>query len=822
MSVIAASDPELLEPQQIQRRTPQEIDPQEVERRTQEWGQKLFDLMESVGEVSLFTAKGLYGALMDWAMKDEQFKVHLFRFVDVLPTLRSSGEISRHLKEYLDNDQVKLSPALRTALKATGFAGGLLGGSIKGQVTNMARMFMLGDAPKEIVSILNKLREEGAGFTLDVLGEAVVSEKEAEEYAARYMNLLELLGQETAKWDKPARSDVTPEGEVPRLNVSVKISAFYSQIQATDFEGAIVKLSERLRPILRRAKELGAFINFDMESYAVKELTLELFKRIFAETEFASGPACGLAMQAYLKDCERDLHGIVEWARAYHRRVTVRLVKGAYWDYETVIARQRRWPVPVFEHKPETDANFEKLSSYLLANSDIVSPALASHNVRSLAHVLAQAEAMGLDMRSFEFQVLYGMGDSIRKALLQAGCRVRVYCPVGELLPGMAYLVRRLLENTSNEGFIAQKFARGASREALLRNPAELPADTTGASPVPAEPQTVGLPEFKNEPPTDFTLSTEREKLGAALKEVRASFGRRHPLVIGGKPVLTENWAASLNPANQKEIIGHSARGCVADAEAALEAARSAQAKWGRTSAEERGRMLTKLGDLLRRDKSVITALMVFEAGKTWSESDADVAEAIDFCNFNGAAARELGRPKADANCARGIELPGMVAARSRGSDSAVEFSAGDPDRDDERGGGDGKYGHLEAVGADGGAGGEDGGPGDGSGFPRRGDQPADRAGLADRSAPGGASGSKLYRVHGFDGGRPGNLGNGGANARGAGGVEAGDLRDGGQERGDHRQRRGSGRGGGGQCAVGVRVCGAKVQRVVAIDCVAG
>lgn len=612
-----------------------------------QWGDRLFTLMDEAGAPSLFTAKGLYGALMDWAMKDEQFKVQLFRFVDVLPTLQSSGEISRHLTEYLDNDAVNLNPALRTALKAASLAGGLLGGGIKSQVAGMARMFMLGSDPKEIVSILKKLGEEGTAFTVDVLGEAVVSEKEADEFAARYLELMTLLARETAKWKTPCKSDLTPRGEVPRLNISLKLSAFYSQIHATDPDTAIERLSARLRPVLRRAKEIGAFVCVDMESYALKDLTLRLFKTIFAEAEFADGPPCGLAMQAYLRDCEGDLRDLVSWARAQRRRITIRLVKGAYWDYETVIARQRGWPIPTFERKAESDLNYERLSVYLLENEDAVSAAFASHNIRSLAHVIAQAERLGLDRRAFETQVLYGMADTIKHALLGAGCRVRAYCPVGDLLPGMAYLVRRLLENTSNEGFLANKFARGATRDALLRNPADALREAEAKpSPAPAEPMTVGAPNFSNEPPVDFTMAAERDRVVAALRELRASMGRRHPLIIGGRRVETQAWAASLNPANQEEVIGYSARATVTEAEAALAAARSAQPAWARTPAEQRARLFDQLGELMHARKASLTALLILEAGKNWSEADGDVAEAVDFCHFNAAVMRDLGRPK--------------------------------------------------------------------------------------------------------------------------------------------------------------------------------
>ncbi len=332
--------------------------------------------------------------------------------------------------------------------------------------------------------------------------------------------------------------------------------------------------------------------------------------------------------------------------------------------------------MPVWETKPETDACYERCSTLLLENNDAIGAAFASHNVRSLAHVLAQAQRLGLDPRQIEFQVLYGMADAIRTSLLGLGQRVRAYCPVGELLPGMGYLVRRLLENTSNEGFLAQKFAKGAAREVLLKNPAELiaaqsragvPPATPGVSPakelqtkaveeqagatpalpssVPPPPRTVGLPDFHNEAPVDFTIAAEREKLRAELKNWRAKFGRKYPLVINNRPVETKDWLPSLNPANQNEVVGHAALASTADADAALAAARAAQPKWARVPAEERAKLLHKLADLLRRDKATLAALQVFEAGKNWTEADADVAEAIDFCDFYAAEIRVLGKP---------------------------------------------------------------------------------------------------------------------------------------------------------------------------------
>ena len=601
-------------------------------------GEQILSLVDAAGAPSIFSRKGLYGPLMEWSMRDERFKTQLFRFIDVLPTLQSSAEINRHLREYLGDERVKLSPALRAALNIGSLTGGIMSGGIKSQVAGMARIFMLGDDEREIAAILRRLHERGVDFTVDILGEAVVSELEADRYARRYLDLMNFLARETASWQPDSAADA----DFPRLNLSVKISALYSQISPADPGTAIEKISARLRPILGRAKEIGAFINFDMESHALKDLTLRLFKTLFSEPDFSTGPQCGIAMQAYLRDTEADLRGLIAWAREHRRRVTVRLVKGAYWDYETIIAGQRGWPLPVFARKAGSDLNFEKLSLLLLENHDAVCSAFGTHNIRSAAHAIAQAGRLGVPRRGFEFQVLHGMADPLRDALLQLGMRVREYCPVGELLPGMAYLVRRLLENTSNESFLAGKFGRGADRDELLKDPEKtLVVEQALSEAQPADPA------FKNEPPVDFTIEAEREKIRAALQSIRRTLGRQHPLVLNNKPIRTSGWTASLNPADQGEIIGHGARATIEDAEAALKAARAAQPAWARMPAHERAAILERAAGLLRRDKPALIALEILEAGKTWMEADADVAEAIDFCNFYAAEMRVIAAPSA-------------------------------------------------------------------------------------------------------------------------------------------------------------------------------
>jgi RHH-type proline utilization regulon transcriptional repressor/proline dehydrogenase/delta 1-pyrroline-5-carboxylate dehydrogenase len=209
-----------------------------------------------------------------------------------------------------------------------------------------------------------------------------------------------------------------------------------------------------------------------MESLDSREAVLALVLELLAESEFRDGPSAGLVLQAYLRDSPEQLETVLDFARSVERRppLTVRLVKGAYWDHELVEARQHGWEVPVFEVKADCDRNYETLTRRLLEARPSVRVAIASHNLRSVSHAIAVSRSLGADDADLELQVLRGLGDELQDALSAEGFRVRTYCPVGDLVAGMAYLVRRLLENSSNESFLAAQ-AHGAPLEELLAAP---------------------------------------------------------------------------------------------------------------------------------------------------------------------------------------------------------------------------------------------------------------------------------------------------------------------------------------------------------------
>ncbi len=605
-------------------------------------GEKLFALMDQQPPPALFSKKGAYARLMEWSMKDPVFKTQLFRFVDVLPSLNSSGEIVRHLQEYLGDKAVELNPALKAGLAASSFAPGLVAAPVKAQIVDMAGQFVAGESGEDLIKQIRKNTKLGLATTIDLLGETVVNDAEADVFLRRNLEILDSVSKFYAREPAPAFSDLGAHGPLPRLNLSVKISALTPDVHPADPENSIAALKERFRPILRRAAAVGALINFDMESYKLKDLTLQLFKSIFEEPEFAQQPAIGIALQAYLRDCEADLRDLVAWARKNHRPLSVRLVKGAYWDYETITAQQRDWPVPVWQKKPESDANYEKLTVFLLENIDIVTPNFASHNVRSVAHAIAQAERLGIDPKAYEFQALYGMADELKLSLLQMGHRVREYCAIGELLPGMAYLVRRLLENTSNEGFLRIKNMGEATKDQLLGNP----VDSIAAAPEPLARKPLAPAAFVNAPNTDFTLAANRQKQRDALKAGTAQLGRKWPLIIGGKKISDREYIPSVNPANPAQIIGSWARATLPDAEAAVAAAAAAFPAWRARPVEERAKILERAADLMEARRFELNALEVLEAGKPWVEADGDVSEAIDFCRYYAVEMRQLARPR--------------------------------------------------------------------------------------------------------------------------------------------------------------------------------
>jgi RHH-type proline utilization regulon transcriptional repressor/proline dehydrogenase/delta 1-pyrroline-5-carboxylate dehydrogenase len=409
--------------------------------------------------------------IMGAMVADPELRAAVFRFVDVRPACADPGDLARHLGELLAEAD---SPLARrgAALAGTALTRRPLARAAAAGVEQMARRFIIGADARAALPAVERLWSDGAAATVDLLGEATVTEEEAESYAARCEETLLVLHEASRRWAPRPELEGDAAGPIARVNLSVKVSALTPLLRAHAPERGIAGAEARLRHLLRIARDTGAHLHVDMESFDTREAVTELTLRLLSEPEFEDGPSAGIVLQAYLTESPAHLERLLSWARETRRAhpLTIRLVKGAYWDHETVQAVQHGWEPPVFAQRAACDRNFEALSRRLIDVGDGRGPvraAIASHNLRSIAHAAAYADARGRDV---EFQVLRGLGDDTQAALLATGRRVRCYCPVGDLVAGMAYLVRRLLENTSNDSFLRAQ-AEGADLTTLLEAP---------------------------------------------------------------------------------------------------------------------------------------------------------------------------------------------------------------------------------------------------------------------------------------------------------------------------------------------------------------
>lgn len=603
---------------------------------------------------SLFNKGAWMGKVMDWSMKNETFKIQMFRFVDVFPSLTTGKLLTDHIREYFGEEK-DMPPVLSTGAKVAGmlgsFGGAVLNKVLTTNIQEMARQFIVGENTKEAIKNMERLRKDGFGFVVDVLGEATLSEAEADLYMNTYLDLLDSLKKEYRDW-KPLGYTQGGDpnldwGHAPKVNVAVKPTALFCLANPQDFEGAVVAILERVRRITEKVVDLNGFLCIDMESYRHKDIIIEVYRRL--KLEYPNYPHLGLVLQAYLKDTDKDLSDLLAWAKQKGVQISIRLVKGAYWDYERVKAKQNDWKIPVWTIKAETDAAYERQSRTILENHSFCHFACASHNIRSISAVMELARELNVPDDRFEFQVLYGMAEPVRKGILKVAGRIRLYCPYGNMVPGMGYLVRRLLENTANESFLRQSFAEDAQVEKLLEDPtvtAERERAVRAALQKPAEMRPGGLKPFSNEAMVDFTRADHRAEFPKQIAEVRKQLGRSYPLFINGKEVTTADTIPSLNPCHPSEVVGVICQAGTTEVGDAIAAAKEAFPAWRDTAPAVRAGYLVKAAAVARRRIFELSAWQVLEVGKQWDQAYADVTEAIDFLEYYAREMVTMGQPR--------------------------------------------------------------------------------------------------------------------------------------------------------------------------------
>ncbi len=609
------------------------LDPSRLESELQALGMEIFQEISSA-KLSVFDSEFYLGKMMDWAMKDEEFKLKLFRFIDVFPALGSSSAIVRHAQEYFDDVSERIPGILRWGLKVSpdGISAIMGAKVIAQQMRQVASRFIIGEELKGSLRALKEIRHGRRAFTVLFLGEGIVSEQEALDCQRRYLELIDALGDEVPGWREARPIVEGHRGEQVPSQISIKPSALYSQIRGVAHDECVLVMTERFAEIVRRAKakKVGVFV--DMEDAASISMSLEMIRNVLSQPEFRDFDQCGFVLQAYLRRTESDLETMLKWVRERGAPVGIRLVKGGYWDAETLHSRQRSYANPAWERKGSTDACFERLTLRLLENHELIHPAFGSHNVRSLCFAVKAAEHLGVSRTHFELQVLHGMADPLRDALTRRGFLVREYSPIGSLIPGMSYLVRRLLENSSNESFLRQSFYEHDDPALLLKAPAFDPEDR-GDSHLTAPPPG----EFRSVANTGFGAPAARSDLSKQLELQRQKL-RSQPLTIkpyiAGTYISTERKLEIFAPEDQSLKIADLSLADQSSAESAIAALANYFPVWRDTPVADRAAILFRAAELIQRRRVELNALIILEVGKTWIEADVEVSEAIDFCNY--------------------------------------------------------------------------------------------------------------------------------------------------------------------------------------------
>ena len=451
---------------------------------------------------------------MELAGQDQELRAALFRLVDVTPACTSLDDLARHLTAFLDEVDERPPPiaaAMRMSQTRAGRAA--LGAAAAAGVRHMAHRFIVGETPRAALRSLRHLWEHGAAVSLDLLGEATVTQPEADRYAARCLDALETLAEATPPGPRGPQLESDSLGPLPRVNVAVKVSALTPLLRPEAPEVGRDDAARRMLPLLVRAKELGAHLHIDMESVDTLEATMRLVFDLLEQPELRDGPSTGIVLQAYLRESPEQLEQVLDWASATARQppLVVRLVKGAYWDHEIVEARQHGWTPPVFEQKAESDRNFERLTRRLIEGWPHVRPA-----DRLAQPALGRPRGCGQPRRRARRQRHRAAGAARARRRPGRGARrpgnARAHLLSGgrhggwDGLPGAAAAGehgQRLLPQRA----AARRSARGAARRAVT---------------------------FRNEPILELRRAAEREALLEALTGLDAQLPLAVPVLIGG------------------------------------------------------------------------------------------------------------------------------------------------------------------------------------------------------------------------------------------------------------------------------------------------
>lgn len=510
----------------------------------------------------------------------------------------------------------------------------------------LGRQFVMGETIDKALKRARHAEKQGYYYSYDMLGEAARTADDAERYFQSYANAIDKIGQSTQG-----------TSVFNRPGISIKLSALHPRYEFSHKNQVIEQLVPRLKQLALRAKAVNIGMTIDAEEADRLELSLDVIEAVFSDSALDGWEGFGLAIQAYQKRCWYLIDWLTALARRHKRRLMVRLVKGAYWDTEIKLSQVAGLEgYPVFTRKNSTDVSFLACAKKILSMPDAFYPQFATHNAYCVAAILEMAG----NRQDFEFQCLHGMGYTLYDQVVgknQMNLPSRVYAPVGDHEDLLAYLVRRLLENGANSSFVNQIVDPNIPVEKIIENPIEKVLVAVH-KPHPNIPLPVDLygRERKNSAGFDLSNSVHFKELADSVEIALKKTWHAMPTVEG----ITEIGAARPvhDPANHLRVVGNVTEATPAHLLAAFDRAVAAAPLWEAMPVEQRASLLEKTADLFEKNRANFVALAIHEAGKTFPDAIAELREAVDFCRYYAAKARQLfGSPTI---------MPGPTGERNR------------------------------------------------------------------------------------------------------------------------------------------------------------
>lgn len=596
------------------------LNDQDIERRTQQLGKELYQLTLAHRPT---LAERLQDDLLVRLSSDQSLMKQLLAFVDVSASLdfdRSGRQMKRLYHEYIE-------APLPLPLPIGWLGSRIITRSIPAPAFRVIFRYLINTLARRFISppsggiskTLSYLESHGRYPSFDILGEAVLSKAEATTYKEKYLELIKYLGSRRRAVSKTI-------DQLPAMQISLKLSSLTPDFNPADSSGVLREVRPALEELATEASKNGIALTVDAEQYEYRDLSWFLFKEIFAKGQpLGSWPGAGIVLQAYLVDSESHLQDMLRFASQRGVPFQIRLVKGAYWDLEKIVADQKGWNQPVYQVKSATDSSFERLACILLAETQQVRLAVGSHNIRSHAFVEAVRENLGLQEQTVEHQTLYKTWEGLSRSLQKMGWVERDYTPVGELLPGMAYLVRRILENSSQLGFLARsRVSSDISKELAKPSPS---GDVANSSPLERL--------FTNSPPKRMFIEEERNSFAQELNRTRNMWGNTYrltPQLTGSNPTLTFSKSPSHldspTPVGVVEVAG------IGQANKAIEIANRGFVEWNKMGILKRCSVLQRAANIMASQRDELASWVVHEGGKDWAAALADVDESIDYLRF--------------------------------------------------------------------------------------------------------------------------------------------------------------------------------------------